>query len=440
MCQIDYIIENKKNKPLDEFELSKIETMLNEWYNATQIAVALGRDSSCIQKEIKNFATVIKTNKHCKFCKKYEECKKTGICGNINLDGFCSQCKECKIAVENCEEYEPVVKCEKLRGRKKVCNGCPNYKQCRKVKIVYIAKEAYKQHKKNKLNSIKKMKEIDNKEYMDELSRKIKRGISPEVALNTTINPNGETISLPTLYLRIDRGKMKCSNIDLRNKLKRREKKDKVENVSSRSKHRANGRSYGDLSNEEKKNKVDGFSEMDTVEGIKGSRLLMTLLYRKNSFLFGIPINNKKQESIIKELDNLELILGYKFKLILEKILTDNGVEFLNYEGIEKSERKEEKRTSLYYADPYASYEKGQIENQHRLIRYFFPKGIDFAKYKDEDIIDKINRINNYPRKNLNWSTPYKEMEKILGKELLKELGFYEILIEELNMTRKKIA
>ena len=82
--------------------------------------------------------------------------QKTGICGNTNLDGFCSQCKECKIVVENCDEYEPVVKCEKLRGRKKVCNGCPNYKQCRKVKIVYIAKEAYKQHEKNKLNSIKK--------------------------------------------------------------------------------------------------------------------------------------------------------------------------------------------------------------------------------------------------------------------------------------------
>ena len=263
------------------------------------------------------------------------------------------------------------------------------------------------------------MKEIDNEEYMDELARKIKRGISPEVALNTTINPNGEKISLPTLYLRIDRGKMKCSNMDLRNKVKRKEKKEKVKRESNRSKHRANGRSYDDLSDEEKRNKQDGFSEMDTVEGIKGSKLLMTLVYRKNSFLFGIPINNKKQESIIKELDNLELILGDKFKSILEKILTDNGVEFLNYEGIEKSQKNEEKRTSLYYADPYASYQKGQIENQHRLIRYFYPKGIDFTKYKNEDIIDKINRINNYPRKNLNWSTPYKEMEKILGKELL---------------------
>lgn len=55
MCQINYITENKKNKLLDEFEMSKIETMLNEWYTATQIAEGLRRDPSTIQKEIKKF-------------------------------------------------------------------------------------------------------------------------------------------------------------------------------------------------------------------------------------------------------------------------------------------------------------------------------------------------------------------------------------------------
>ena len=440
MCQINYTTENKKNKPLNQIEMGKIETMLNEGYNSTQIAKAIERDSSCIQKEIKNFSTIVKINKKCDVCKKYEECKKTGLCGNNMLVGYCSSCKDCKIAVENCEDYEPIVKCNKLRGRKKVCNGCPNFKQCRKAKLVYIAEKALKQHEENKKKSIKKMKEIKNTEYMDALSEKIKHEISPEVALQTTENKTGEKISLPTLYLRIDRGLMKCKNIDLRNKLKREPKEEKRERNPNREKHRANGRSYGDLSEEEKTQKLDGFGEMDTVEGIKGSKLLMTLINKKTSFLFGIPINNKKQESIIKELDKLEITMKEKFKLILEKIVTDNGCEFLDYKGIEESKNGEEKRLSLYYADPYASYEKGQIENQHRLIRYFYPKGVDFAKYKDSDIIEKINRINNYPRKNLGWSTPYKEMEKIIGKEMLDKLGFYEIAIENLNMTRKNAA
>jgi len=62
---------------------------------------------------------------------------------------------------------------------------------------------------------------------MEELAKKIKRGISPEVALKTTGNKYGETISVPTLYLRIDRKKMKCSNLDLRNKVKRQSQRRK---------------------------------------------------------------------------------------------------------------------------------------------------------------------------------------------------------------------
>ena len=443
MCQINYTTENKKNKPLNQSEMGRIEAMLNEGYNATQIAEALDRDASCIQKEIKNFSIEVKPKKDCKICVNYKKCNKTNVCGDKSDIGFCSKCKGCKIAVENCEEYKAEVVCPYIKGRRKVCNGCKNYNGCNRVRKIYVAEKAWKQHEKNKKNSVKKMKEIENTEYMDALSEKIKHGISPEVALATTENKTGEKISLPTLYLRIDRGLMKCKNIDLRNKLKRATKKDEDEEKEkkhNREKHRANGRSYGDLSEEERRQKLDRFAEMDTVEGVKGSKLLMTLINRKTSFLFGIPISNKKQESIIKELDKLELTMEDKFKLILEKIITDNGCEFLDYEGIEKSAITGEKRISVYYADPYASYEKGQIENQHRLIRYFYPKGVDFAKYKDSDIIEKINRINNYPRKNLGWSTPYKEMEKIIGKELLNKLGFYEISIEDLNMTRKKVA
>lgn len=47
-------IENVKNKPLAQIELGKIESKLDEGYNATQIAEYLEIDQSNIQKEIKN--------------------------------------------------------------------------------------------------------------------------------------------------------------------------------------------------------------------------------------------------------------------------------------------------------------------------------------------------------------------------------------------------
>lgn len=441
MCQNNCNIKEIKNKPLTQIELGKIESKLDEGYNATQIAEYLGRDPSSIQKEIKNFSIVKPSKKDCKDCKNYENCKQVQLCEYSLSSERCSTCRDCRVGTELCKEYIPVVRCDRLKGRKKVCNGCAAYgHRCSKPKLVYKAEEAWKQHQENKKKSVKKYKAIDNTEYMEELAETIRRGISPEVALRTTGNKYGETISIPTLYLRIDRKKMKCSNLDLRNKLKRQPKEEKKEKRIDKSKHRANGRSFNDLTEEEQIGRKERIGQMDTVIGTPGGKLLLTLLNKETSFLFGIPVDNKKQETIIKEIDKLEIEIADKFKLILEKIITDNGSEFLNYEGLEKSVVNEEKRFNVYYANPYASYEKGMIENQHRLIRYFYPKGTDFSKYKNSDIIEKINRINNYPRKSLNWSTPYKEMEKILGTSIMNKLGFYEIPIEELNMTRKKIA
>ena len=62
------------------------------------------------------------------------------------------------------------------------------------------------------------------------------------------------------------------------------------------------------------------------------------------------------------------------------------------------------------------------------------------SKLRDVEIIDIMNRVNNYPRKCLKYSTPYLEIRKVLSKELLEELGFYYIPIEKLDMKTKKFA
>ena len=65
MCQNNCNTENKKNKVLSQIELGKIESKLDEGYNSTQIAEYIGRDSSCIQKEIKNFSVIKISKKNC---------------------------------------------------------------------------------------------------------------------------------------------------------------------------------------------------------------------------------------------------------------------------------------------------------------------------------------------------------------------------------------
>ncbi len=78
----------------------------------------------------------------------------------------------------------------------------------------------------------------------------------------------------------------------------------------------------------------------------------------------------------------------------------DNGGEFLDMEGIERSCRRPgTMRTICYYAHPYSSWERGSNENQNKLIRRFVPKGSNIGKLTQKDIKRIENWMNNYPSK-----------------------------------------
>ena len=59
-------------------------------------------------------------------------------------------------------------------------------------------------------------------------------------------------------------------------------------------------------------------------------------------------------------------------------ITVDNGREFMDVEGMERSRRNKKPRTSIYYCHPYSSYERGSNENQNKLVRRHIPKGTNF--------------------------------------------------------------
>jgi len=88
----------------------------------------------------------------------------------------------------------------------------------------------------------------------------------------------------------------------------------------------------------------------------KGSSCLQVLTKRvtRKELIFKIP--HKKQETIIKTFDRLEMQYKERFKTVFNSITIDNGVEFLDQQGIEASCLKQgEKRTTCYYAHPYSS-------------------------------------------------------------------------------------
>ena len=144
---------------------------------------------------------------------------------------------------------------------------------------------------------------------------------------------------------------------------------------------------------------VYGHWEGDLVVGKQGTKsVLFTLTERKTRQEIIMKLPNKETKTIAKALDKLERRYRTSFYKIFKTITFDNGVEFMGYEGIEKSCLRKTKRTEIYYAHPYCSGERGTNENNNRLIRRWIPKGKDLSKIKEKEIKKIEEWINNYPR------------------------------------------
>ena len=153
--------------------------------------------------------------------------------------------------------------------------------------------------------------------------------------------------------------------------------------------------------------RIYGNWEMDTVVGKQGSKAaLLVLTERVSRFEIIIKLKDRTQKSVISALDKLEKEYKDKFSLIFKSITVDNGVEFLDMAGLEKSVYdKLSKRTTIYYAHPYCSWERGSNENNNKLIRKFIKKKTDIKNFSSSYIKKIQDWINNYPRKLFNYKS-----------------------------------
>lgn len=168
-----------------------------------------------------------------------------------------------------------------------------------------------------------------------------------------------------------------------------------------------------------KKKQVDTHFEGDSIVGVaKGTHnTLITLVNTASQFVFIRRSKNKTGQATVETLDKLEEEIPELWK-IMETLLLDNGVEFSKIEEMMESViEKDRKRFQVYFAHPYASYERGCNENKNRIIRRYFKKGKLVEKLSDEDILKIARKINNMPRKALGYKTPLEVFENNLRKK-----------------------
>ena len=246
------------------------------------------------------------------------------------------------------------------------------------------------------------------------LERKVlEEGRSPAAALADIALEGLEfktTICTSTFYGYITKGVfLMLTNKDLPEKAKRKRKYRKVKTA----KRAPRGKSIEKRPAEVEGREVFGHWEMDTVVGKKRTKArLLVLSERVTRREIIIRIKDGRAETVVAALDRLERLYGAAFYRIFKTITVDNGSEFADADGIERSaRRKDAKRTTVYYCHAYSSCERGTNENINRMIRRQFPKGTDFDKVTAAEVKRVETWLNNYPREILGFMSSAQAFE-----------------------------
>ena len=235
----------------------------------------------------------------------------------------------------------------------------------------------------------------------------IKHKFSPSAAL-AEARKKGYDVNFceKTLYNYIDEGIfMNLTNDDL--PVKKLGKKRMYRHV--RAANNQKGKSIEERPAEAESKEVFGHWELDTVVGKQGTKsALLVMTERSRGIELVRKIESKSQECVVAELYKLERNLGSKnFREIFKTITCDNGCENLNFEEMERSVLTNIPRTHVYYAHPYSAWERGANECANKLIRRFIPKGSDISKFPKKFISYVQKWMNSYPRKKLDWLSPF---------------------------------
>lgn len=146
-----------------------------------------------------------------------------------------------------------------------------------------------------------------------------------------------------------------------------------------------------------------GHWEMDTVVSARGSNkalLVLTERLTRREIIRLLP--DKTTVSVVRALDQIELGMGGGFHDVFKTITCDNGTEFSDASGIERSVYGGS-RTKTYFCHPYSSYERGSNENVNKLIRRWHPKGSNFDNITESQVQIIEDWVNQYPRKLHGW-------------------------------------
>lgn len=276
---------------------------------------------------------------------------------------------------------------------------------------IYSADAHFEIYQSNRYHCGRRPKWVETDSFLEWADQKMQEEKwSPDVVVHEAqaLFPEAIVPSTSTLYNWIDSGLMHTKNIDLLEKVRRKPR-------TMRGKTRRNVKVLG-TSIEERPETVEnrqtfGHWEIDTVVGNidADEPVLLTLVERKTRFEKLFKIKGQRASEVDHTLKTFIASLKGLAPSLFKSVTSDNGSEFANLSQLSKE-------TAVYFCHPYASFERGTSENQHKIIRRFLPKHQSLKKVKKAQIRRIQQWMNDYPRRILNYKTPHQAFVQELMK------------------------
>jgi IS30 family transposase len=342
---------------------------------------------------------------------------------------LCTHCNEV------CPDFEEIV-CQSLSRPPYVCNGCTREGICVLRKRFYVAKVAQEEYERL-LSSAREgaaVTDEERRQMSDTLAAGFRKGQPIHHIVKSA--PDLFHVSERTLYTYVNSGILMPvgrTDLPMAPKMKPRRKKGVEHKVDRKCRE---GRTREDFLKFMEDNPEMEFVEMDSVEGEKGGKVLLTLNLNVCTFMMLFIRDANTSQTVIDVFNMLEQTLSFEvFTKLFPVILTDNGSEFSNPDALEISPFNGKRRTWIFYCRPLASWQKPHVENNHKNLRDIFPKGKSMNHVTPEKATLAMSHLNCKVRKGLGDIPAFRLFETIYGTDILEKLGVQYIRPLDVTLT-----
>ena len=429
--------KRKKWKHLTWEERQEIQRGLREHRTFTEIALMIGCSADTVSKEIRThrYHKVAESKRYVpNRCKYRDSCRKRNVCGKRGRYKCKIPCRQCPSCNSRCPDFVDYP-CQIETKPPYVCNACPKSGRCLFDKYLYNAEHADREYR-ERLRKSRQGIDLTRDEFiaLDELISPLIRKGQP---LSHILEEHREEIPVGerTIYSYIGNGYLSAKSLDMRRmvryKKRKKQREVKVSPVKKVNHH------YKDFQKELEDNPGIRVAEMDTVEGVKGGKVLHTIYWRKEKLMLAFLLENKAMQGPVATFDGLEERLGKEsFRELFPVVLTDNGPEFADPDLFENSPDGT-RRMKLFYCDPRHSEQKGEIEKNHEYIRYILPSGTSFDDLTQEKVDLMMSHINSTARQSLQGKSPLEIALQHFGSDTVEKLGLQIIKADDVCLKPK---